>query len=465
MIAMAALACGGTEADIDETDDTLDESAELFESAYLDGKEDSARSVRFETFLGTDGKYYNAGGIVFGDGTTQNVASPYAYVKGTDPNVGEYYSIYPVGGSPTVNGYWCVIGGGTGHTALNYAVVGGGKNNNANCFAGTISGGYNNYTSAGNGSYGYSTVGGGRGNAATADYSTVSGGNSNTASASYSAVGGGRYNAASAVYSTVGGGKTNTASGSYSTVSGGNSNTASAVRSTVSGGSSNTASGSYSAVGGGRYNTVSGGDSVVAGGGGNNASAYYSTIGGGKDNIASGYLSTVSGGAGNYAGGAYSAVLSGKDASAGHYGAQAHASGKFSSAGDAQRLTLIARAETAYSNTPTEMFLDGASERMVIPVDTAWNFDIKLSMYSQPVASGGAWNIRGAIYRNGMGTTVLLGSNIYESWLPVEPGFAVSVDADITNNALRIQVTGLAGYGSQRWVAVVDIAQASAGTP
>lgn len=58
LFAMAALACGGTEADLDEGDDTIDAEAELFEAAYVDGKEDAARSSRFETFLGTDGKYY-----------------------------------------------------------------------------------------------------------------------------------------------------------------------------------------------------------------------------------------------------------------------------------------------------------------------------------------------------------------------------------------------------------------------
>ncbi len=47
-------ACGGPDS-ADETDFVAEES---FETAYEDGKEDAARSGRFEVFSGSDGKYY-----------------------------------------------------------------------------------------------------------------------------------------------------------------------------------------------------------------------------------------------------------------------------------------------------------------------------------------------------------------------------------------------------------------------
>lgn len=131
-------------------------------------------------------------GLTFPDGLSQTKASPYAYVKSTEPGVGDYYSVYPTNGDNNASGYWCVIGGGKSNTAGNYAVVGGGASNNAAAYAGTIAGG--DYNTLGYTQFGRAAIGGGEHNTANGDYSAISGGKYNTASGDYSSVAGGHNN-------------------------------------------------------------------------------------------------------------------------------------------------------------------------------------------------------------------------------------------------------------------------------
>jgi len=270
--------------------------------------------------FGTDGKYYNAGGIVFSDGTTQTTAgggggsSPYTTGSG-------YQSIQPVNGGNSAGGYRGAVGGGENNNAnANYSTVSGGRQNTSGGNNSTVGGGYSNTAS------GYaSTVSGGWNNTVSNNYSTVSGGRQNTVDGNYSIVSGGYANAASGYASTVGGGSSNNANSNYSTVSGGNGNTASNYYSTVGGGRGNNANSNYSTVSGGyanaansNYSTVSGGynntasgyRSTVSGGYHNTANGSSSTVGGGLNNTASGYASTV-GGYNNTASGDYSSVIGG----------------------------------------------------------------------------------------------------------------------------------------------------------
>jgi len=265
---------------------------------------------------------------------------------------------------------------------------------------------------------------------------------------------------ASGIASVIGGGVYNTASSYYSTVGGGLNNTASIYFSTVGGGKNNTASGTSATVGGGRNNTASGGNATVGGGTGNTASIYFSTVGGGRNNTASSYYSTVGGGLNNTASGDRATVPGGKEAIADKYGQMAHASGEFSNPGDAQVSSLIARNQTT-DGSATNLFLDGGNDRLTIPTDTAWMFDLRLIAAEQDMANIKKFHRTGAIVNDGGTITISSIDTIGTDQTIGSPGaWSVAVSADDTNDALDIQVTGEAGTNI-RWVAEVQLQEVS----
>jgi hypothetical protein len=219
-------------------------------------------------------------------------------------------------------------------------------------------------------------------------------------------------------------------------------------------------------VGGGRNGTASATYSTVGGGSGNNANAQNSTVSGGTSNNATGIGSVISGGYSNCATANYSTVSGGYSTKASRYGEVAHAAGRFSLyPGEAQHSTFIARKNTTDATANVELFLNGSSERMTITAETTWTFDIKLSAYNDTDNTAAWWIIRGGIRRNAANGTTLIGSLIEErDYEGTMSGTSAAVTADDTNESLKIAVTGLASKNI-RWVAVVDVAQVSWGTP
>ena len=246
----------------------------------------------------------------------------------------------------------------------------------------------------------------------------------------------------------------NSSTGSFSTVSGGQGTYATGAFSTVAGGG---------ALFGGA-NCATGSQSTVSGGLGNCASMAYSTVGGGNNNAASAISSTISGGFQNTASALYSTVSGGKQAKASKYGEVANAAGLLAQKGDAQHSVLVARRNTTNA-TVTTLFLDGVNVRLTLPAETAWTFSINLSAYNDTDNTAAWWIIRGGIRRNAANLTALIGSLIEERDSEgTMSGTSVAVTADDTNEALNINVTGLASKNI-RCVAVVDISQVSWGTP
>lgn len=282
-------------------------------------------------------------------------------------------------------------------------------------------------TIAGGGASGYT-------NRVTDDYGTVGGGLKNQA-------GDNAGTTSDRLYATVGGGARNTASGFYATVGGGWWNTASYSGATVGGGDSNTASHWYATVGGGAWNTASG---------------YMATVGGGHDNTASGSFATVSGGRVNTASGDYATVPGGAYASATHYGELAYASGNFANPGDAQTSIYVLR-NTTTDATQTELFLDGSVERITIADGRTMTFDILVVGRENDNGESAGYHIWGVI-DNVAGTAAIVGS-VNEAVLGEDDtDWDVTVDADDTYDALRIQVQGGSG-DSIRWVATVRTAE------
>jgi len=102
---------------------------------------------------------------------------------------------------------------------------------------------------------------------------------------------------------------------------------------------------------------------------------------------------------------------------------------------------------------------------MILTAETTWTFDIKLSAYNDTDNTTAWWIIRGGIRRNAANGTTLIGSLIEErDYEGTMSGTSAAVTADDTNESLKIAVTGLASKNI-RWVAVVDVAQVSWGTP
>ena len=217
-------------------------------------------------------------------------------------------------------------------------------------------------------------------------------------------------------------------------------------------------------VGGGRNNqagdnagtTSDRSQATVGGGSWNEASGAYATVGGGFKNTASGDYATVGGGLNNEASGWSATVLGGRYASASHFGEMAYASGMFGvdGSGNAQTSIYVLR-RTSSGTTLTELFLDGSGERITIPDGRTLTFDILVVARSSTGESAG-YHIVGVIERVGYTTAVIGSVTLLER--EDAPAWGVSVDADDTNEALRIRVLGGTG-DSIRWVATVRTAE------
>jgi hypothetical protein len=250
------------------------------------------------------------------------------------------------------------------------------------------------------------------------------------------------------------------ASGVGSVICGGINNTASNTQSVVCGGSGNSATGVYDVVNGGLGCSATGGYAAVAGGYLNSATGSMSFVGSGGQCSASAIRAVVAGGDINTSSGNFSAIIGGFYGLANRYGMQAHAAGQFAAQGDAQRARFVLRNKTTNA-TATELFLDGSSTRLTIPSGKIFAFTINIS----GVKSDGtavAHYLRQYCLKNVAGTT----SQVYA---PVTigtdnaAGTTIALSANDTNDALKVEVTGIAAE-TWRWVASVDAVEIAYGT-
>lgn len=274
--------------------------------------------------------------------------------------------------------------------------------------------------------------------------SGVLSGDSNTASAQASVVAGGAGNIASDVSAGVACGLSNQATAGAAFVGGGNANAATDVNAGVACGTANAATSANAFVGGGNTNVASGSGSSVLSGNNNTASQTNATVAGGAQNTASGYASSVPGG---YYAKAY--LL----------GQIAHASGKFANQGDAQVSELILRAATTDA-VPTELSLDGAGTRAVIPTGMLWAFE---GMVAGRTSAGncGVYRVSGGLKNNAGVVALVSGAanvnpDVTDGGWP--GGAAVAITADVVNLSLKITVTG-AGATNIRWVASLELTE------
>lgn len=222
-----------------------------------------------------------------------------------------------------------------------------------------------------------------------------------------------------------------------STATGGNKRGANAIDlQTARDGATQVASGDYS-VCLGRKNVVSGESASAMG--------YWNTASG-QNAVCIGYGGTASG-TGSLTTGASiaSAVNShafGTAVAAEHHGEFGFANGYIAANGDAQFSIAMLRKQTT-NNTQTEVFLDGSSARFTVASDVTYGFELHVVARRTDADNESAyWIIRGCIDNNG-GTTALVGSIAIDTVADDSAGaWSVTAEADNTNDALVVKVTG-----------------------
>ena len=141
----------------------------------------------------------------------------------------------------------------------------------------------------------------------------------------------------------------------------------------------------------------------------------------------------------------------------------AYSAGQFAAGdtptGDAQRARFVLRCKTT-TNAAVELFLDGSSTRLTIPSGKIFAFTINISGVKSD-GSAVAHYLRQYCLKNVTGTT----SQVYA---PVTigtdnaAGTTIALSANDTNDALKVEVTGITSE-IWRWVASVDAVEVAYG--
>jgi hypothetical protein len=173
---------------------------------------------------------------------------------------------------------------------------------------------------------------------------------------------------------------------------------------------------------------------------------------GGARSTASGDGAAVLNGFCNTASGNYS-VASGNQAVANQRAERAHSSFTFGTAGDAQQEEYILGNKTTNA-TPANLFLDGtvATQRLLIANGTG----LLCTVLTFGIRSDGgqvATSYDYVVIKNVGGTTSIVHQNNISQHYDAG-GYAITISADNTNDALQIAVTGAAGE-TIRWVSYV----------
>jgi len=177
----------------------------------------------------------------------------------------------------------------------------------------------------------------------------------------------------------------------------------------------------------------------------------------GLGSFASGYL--------NIASGHYSQAIGFAASTQSIYGKFAKSSNFFNNYADMQTGTLVVVAATTDA-TPKVLTSNkgaaSATNQVILPNNSAYSFSGTIIAREQASAGSdyAAWEIKGAILRDGSAATTVLGNGIKNS-LYASAGAAawdVSLTADTTNGGLAITVTGAAATNI-RWVATVNTSE------
>jgi hypothetical protein len=137
-------------------------------------------------------------------------------------------------------------------------------------------------------------------------------------------------------------------------------------------------------------------------------------------------------------------------------GAINHSSGVFTSYGDAQSGSYVFRTITV-NNEWREMFLDGISQKFVIPPNSTVSFTVKvIARRTDSGGEGGIYEIKGGVDKGTFNSSIALIGKINKTIVSEDnPIWDVNIDTDTTTGALRIWVKGENGK-TIRWVAHLE---------
>ena len=149
------------------------------------------------------------------------------------------------------------------------------------------------------------------------------------------------------------------------------------------------------------------------------------------------------------------AVAIGSGTNSSIYGGMAFANGEFATPGDAQFGTYILRNITIDS-TSTDLYLDGASQYLVVPNNSVWTFDILIAARRTDATGGGAgYRFEGVVRKDTTAASITFVGAPSETILgETNSAWNVVVSANTTTGDLRVTVTGESSK-TIRWVATV----------
>jgi hypothetical protein len=222
--------------------------------------------------------------------------------------------------------------------------------------------------------------------------------------------------------------------------------TASALQSAAVGGQTNTASGTASIVLGGSSNTATSSNAAVVAGTNHTASAIYGVVLGGSDNTANGAYGVVIGGTNGI-----NRSVNGSVASAFCVQPVAAANG----INQGQSL-ILARQTTDATVTTLASSSSAASttNQLVLPNNSAYY--VRGSCIANVTGGGNtkAWSFEAAIKRGANAASTAIVGAVIKNVVAADAGAAtwdITLSADTTNGAFRVQVTGQAAT-TIRWV-------------
>jgi hypothetical protein len=136
----------------------------------------------------------------------------------------------------------------------------------------------------------------------------------------------------------------------------------------------------------------------------------------------------------------------------------AYANGNFTTAGDAQDIKVVLRNSTTNATT-TELFIDGSSQRLVLPNNSAWTFTIRVVGRRTDATGGWAmYTFTGGITRDANAASTVLRNSSRVIVNESTGALNCTITGDTTNGSLNINVTGIAAQ-TYRWVASAEIIQ------
>lgn len=127
--------------------------------------------------------------------------------------------------------------------------------------------------------------------------------------------------------------------------------------------------------------------------------------------------------------------------------------GAFASAGDAQAGSYVLR-NTSTTSTYVELYLDGVSDRMIIPSNITWAFYIMLAGHMVGTSKSAAYEYRGTLRKDSTSGSLRL-LNLNKTTIAKDDlTWDVDVSVDTFNGVLKIRAKGDTGQ-TVRWVAKI----------